>query len=611
MQLSIRIENLKKALIAERDEELSRYASLLNEQSIQERIAAGVTLYPIDYVGERYTHFEDLLLEFRINENQDPDQFPANGKVHIFNGNNAEKVEGAVQSFKNNLLTVQLSDADLPDWMSGGKIGLNAVPDTRTTDIQLKTLDRIAAGELKIAEAFYKNGGKQEYAVVAGEFKGLNESQHEAANHLTASNPFHIVHGPPGTGKTKTLVSAISALVASGKKVLVTTPSNAAVDHITLELAKAGQKPVRLGNSFKTAEAVLPYTLKQLVLNNTLMAVVARLKKEAETVRKKAFKYKRNFGKEEYEERKKLRHELREIRRDIRNIENEISYDCLKSASVITGTFVGVLDKKLNTTTFDAVFVDEAGQALEPAIWSVAHFAPKLFLAGDPLQLPPTLFTHEAEKLGLSKSLIEQGIELGLPTTLLNVQYRMNRKIMHYSNNWFYDSKLNAHETVADAALNDEIYEAIEFIDTAGCGYDEKNDAGGGISNPGEVDIVKQRLAEFDLSSVSFGLISPYRRQVTLMQETFPELSGNCQTIDSFQGQERDLIVVSLVRSNESGTIGFLSDYRRMNVAMTRAKKKLVIIGDSATIGGDAFYKTLLDYIEKEGTYRSGWEFLG
>lgn len=608
--MQARIHNLKKAIEFERQAELDRYAELINGQSIKDRIAAGITLYPVDFSNEQYTAFDDLLLEFKINENQDPYQFSSNGKVCLFSENNTETLEGIVASFKNGILSIQLENNEKPDWIKSGKIGLNALPDTRTADIQLATLRTIEAGELPLTTRFYKIGAKQEYSVEQLEFDGFNPSQNKAINHLMANNPFHIIHGPPGTGKTKTLVKAIVQMAAAGKRVMVAAPSNAAVDNITIAIARENSSLVRMGNSFKIAENVQHFTLKSQVLNSPFMDVVKRLKKEAEAIRKKAFKYKRNFDKEAYQERKRLRKELKEIRHDIRKIEQEMSLGFINSAQIITGTFIGLQHKNLRHLNFDAVFVDEAGQAVEPSIWTVSHYAPKLFMAGDPCQLPPTLFTNKATSLGLGISLIEQGIKLGIPTTLLDVQYRMNHKIMQFSNTQFYEGKLTAHESVSNQTLASDEYETIEFIDTAGCGYSETRDESGGISNLGEVEIIQKRLAEIILDKISVGIISPYRRQVSLIEESIIEQENNAQTIDSFQGQEKDLIIVSLVRSNENGTIGFLKDYRRMNVALTRAKKKLIIIGDSATVGNDTFYKELLDYIEKEGTYRSAWEYI-
>lgn len=606
-----RIKNLHSALIAERDEELNRFTALIENQSFAERIKVGITLYPIEYTNERYGTFGDLILDFKINPLQDVYQFSSNGRIELFSSHQAEKLEGIILQSKGDILSIILNEQESPDWIKDGKLGLNALPDTRTTDIQLKTLERILTEDLRIVHQFYHPPKEETYATELLTFEEMNPSQNEAISHILSANPFHIIHGPPGTGKTRTLVKAILEATKSGKKVMVAAPSNAAVDHITRSLSTHTDSIVRVGNSFKIAPDILPITLKHQIQSDSYMDVVKRLKKQMETVRKKAFAYKRNFDKEAYAERKALRIELRELRKDIRKIESDISTVCLERAQIVTGTFTALNDKRLKGMEFDLICVDEAGQALEPAIWSIGHFAPQLVLAGDPLQLPPTLFTREAEQLGLGISLIEKGIELGIPTTLLNIQYRMNDSIMQFSNAAFYNLQLQSAPENASQMLPNDGWKAIEFIDTAGCGYDEINNEEGGIANLGEMELIQKRLAEIEDRNFSIGIISPYRKQVNDLRELLETESIYIQTIDSFQGQERDIILVSLVRSNTANQIGFLSDYRRMNVALTRAKRKLIIIGDSATLGNDRFYQDFLDYVEKEGSYRSGWEFMG
>lgn len=605
-----RIKKLKEALLLERAAELSRYTSLLDDLGIKERIIEGITLYPIAFLEESYTIFDDLILSFKINEAQDPYKFSSNGSVQLFHAQSPDKIEGVIYSFKEGVINVRISADEMPDWIKSGKLGLDALPDTRTTDIQLKTLDKILADELRIASNFYKNGRLEQYDIPSTNYEGYNLAQNQAINHLISSNPFHIVHGPPGTGKTKTLVKAILLLAALGKRIMVAAGSNTAVDHITFELSKENKSITRVGNSFKISTEVEDFTLRMKTLTSPLMDVVIRLKKESEIIRKKVQKYKRSFGKEEFEERKMLKRELSALQKDIRGIENEIAYDLLDTSQIITGTFMGLQDKRLSKFNFDAVFVDEAGQALEPAIWSVAHFAPKLFLAGDPLQLPPTLLSQEAEKLGLAVSLIEKGIELGNSTTLLDVQYRMNDQIMQFSNQQFYESKLSSADLVISACLIPDDFEPVEFIDTAGSGYEEEQDELGGIFNLGEINLIQQRLETIEVSERSIGIISPYRLQINKLREVFPEQKITIQTIDGFQGQEKEVIILSLVRSNKTNTIGFLKDYRRMNVAMTRAKLKLIVIGDSSTLGKDRFYEDFLNYVEKNGSYRSAWEFM-
>ncbi len=604
------MERLKRALLIEQETELDRYRALMGDKPMHERIAAGVTVYPVQFLETRFNHFEQLQLSFSINPDHSLQAFSSGGKVQLFSSNHSEFVEGIVDQTDDDGLLVKFNEDAPPDWIKDGKLGLNALPDTRTTEIQLKTIDAIIAGEIPIATLFYNQPAKLTYGIETVNFDGFNPSQNHAINAALSANPFQIIHGPPGTGKTQTLVKIITERASNGKRVLVCAPTNAAVDHITKQLARQNVAVLRLGNSLKIDAELTPLTLRGKLLESGLEEITKRLKKEAAVIRKKAFRYVRNFDKAAYQERKELRKELNTIRKDIRRIESDLTRACLDKAKVITGTFIGLQDKRLNPIDFDLVAVDEAGQALEPAIWAVAKMAPQLVLAGDPFQLPPTLFSNEAVKLGLATSLIEKGIDLGIPTTLLDVQYRMNDKIMQFSNHYFYDGKLMSAGHVKELHIIGEEFEPIEFIDTAGCSYEEEKDEFGGIANQQEAELIAKRIDQLPKSELKISVLSPYRRQVNTLKNIFATSPVSCQTVDSFQGQEEEVIVVSLVRSNESGAIGFLTDYRRMNVALTRAKKKLIVVGDSATIGNDLFYSAFLDYAEKNGSYRTAWEFL-
>ncbi|MCB0550178.1 MAG: AAA family ATPase, partial [Phaeodactylibacter sp.] len=261
-------------------------------------------------------------------------------------------------------------------------------------------------------------------------------------------------------------------------------------------------------------------------------------------------------------------------------------------------------------------------QALEPGAWIPITRASRVILAGDPFQLPPTVQSREAQKRGLDVTLIEK-LLLRLPEVkLLNVQYRMNEAIMNFSNSRFYQNALKADDSVRQHRLDIEDSTPVSFIDTAGCGFEEKvQEKYQSRYNPEEFFILREHLyllksAFNDAPLPSIAIISPYREQVLHMQKAIEEDAGlaglplSINTIDGFQGQERDVVYISLVRSNGKGEIGFLKDYRRMNVAMTRARKKLVVVGDSATIGNDGFYEAFLNYCEKEGSYQTAWEYM-
>ena len=305
-----------------------------------------------------------------------------------------------------------------------------------------------------------------------------------------------------------------------------------------------------------------------------------------------------------------------------------ISNDIITKSRVIACTLVGANNMSINNLHFKTVFIDEAAQALEPATWIPILKSDRVIFAGDHHQLPPTIKSFEAAKQGLEVTLFEKAIECNQADVMLREQYRMNTAIMNFSNGYFYNNELIANANVADWKIFPEDL-PIEFIDTAGCGFFEQVDSETLSSfNPEEADLVLKHLSMYFeelaqnnyLESVSdIGIISPYKAQTTLLAERIVKneiLSDEIRakmsinTVDSFQGQERDIIYISLVRSNENGVIGFLSDTRRMNVAMTRARKKLVIFGDSATIGQHPFYDKLLDYVNKINAYTSAFELL-
>ncbi len=294
----------------------------------------------------------------------------------------------------------------------------------------------------------------------------------------------------------------------------------------------------------------------------------------------------------------------------------------LDSSQAITATFVGSSHGLLENRKFRTVVIDEAAQALEPASWIPITRASRVIFAGDPFQLPPTVKSIKAQKQGLDVTLIEKLLKRLPEVKLLRVQYRMNETIMGFSNRRFYKDALQADESVRHHRLPIDADVPVQFIDTAGCGFEEKvQEKYQSRHNPEEFLILREHLyqlqAAFNGATLpSIALISPYREQVLHMQRAVEEdpdlstLSLTINTIDGFQGQERDVVYISLVRSNGKGEIGFLKDYRRMNVAMTRARKKLVVVGDSATIGNDDFYNAFLEYCEKEGMYQTAWEYM-
>jgi superfamily I DNA and/or RNA helicase len=328
------------------------------------------------------------------------------------------------------------------------------------------------------------------------------------------------------------------------------------------------------------------------------------LRIRAEEFRRMAMKYKRNFGKDEREQRSLLLKEVKSIRSEIRALQAYHEEKLFRDAQVVAGTPVGLYDAGAGKLDCDTLVMDEAGQCMEPFAWLVFPMTRRIVLAGDHWQLPPTVLSPTAAREGLSVSILERAVQSGYPLTLLTVQYRMRRSIAGFSSDRFYEGKIETPAHLADLDIH------VTFIDTAGSGTTEQpGEDGGSLRNEAELDIAVRLLRTEIADPASAAFISPYAAQVAAARDILPEAT-RISTIDSFQGQEMPVVIVSLVRSNEEGIIGFLKDYRRMNVALTRAKESLFVIGDSATIGADPFYRAFLEYAERQGAYRSVWEFM-
>ena len=316
-----------------------------------------------------------------------------------------------------------------------------------------------------------------------------------------------------------------------------------------------------------------------------------------------ALKYKRHFGKAEREQRNLLFKEVKNIRQEIKKIQVYQEEKMFEQAQVIAGTPIGIHDAGCKPGSFDTLVIDEAGQCMEPLAWCIVPLAKKWILAGDHHQLPPTILSFQAAQQGLRHSILDLALNLVPEIHLLNIQYRMRKSIAGFSSSYFYKDLLETAAHLEDTGLH------IHFIDTAGSGFQEKKGPdGSSLQNDGELRVIRQLLQTEQLDLATTAVIAPYSGQITAARELLPN-GLRISTVDSFQGQEMDNIIISLVRSNDDGEIGFLKDYRRMNVALTRAKESLYVIGDSATLGNDPFFTQLLGYIEKSGNYRTVWEF--
>ncbi|MFT7585132.1 MAG: ATP-dependent RNA/DNA helicase IGHMBP2 [Cellvibrionaceae bacterium] len=459
---------------------------------------------------------------------------------------------------------------------------------------------------------------------------GLNNTQKSAVKHALSAGDAAIIHGPPGTGKTTTVVALIMAALTQKEKVLACAPSNLAVDNMAERLLAQGATIVRIGHPIRILESLQEVTLDHLVEKQSDYQLAKKLRREANGLKTDAGRWKR--AKPQKGEKSSMRQEAREMLDEARQLEAMAVEQVLNGAQVILSTLTGIDSAILGQRQFDLCVIDEAGQATEPATWIPLVRSNRVVLAGDHQQLPPTIMSNDARRAGFGISLQERLVnQQKEPASLLdkpiakrlNIQYRMNRDIMGFSSAEFYDNSLLADTSVASHLLSD--LDGVEknnltrtpvtFIDTAGASYDEEWDRETrSRKNPQEAELaIKKVLAliEAGVPASKIAIITPYSAQVSLLGDRLAELNLNevdLGSVDGFQGRESEAVIISMVRSNGDGEIGFLSEQRRMNVALTRARRKLIIIGDSATITVDEFFGRMLEWVEKIGGYQSVWE---
>ena len=499
---------------------------------------------------------------------------------------------------------------------------------------RLADLKDIFAGQLKPE--------KRTFTPIA--FPWLNKTQEQAVNEVLWAKDVEVVHGPPGTGKTTTLVEAIYETLHRETQVLVCAQSNMAVDWISEKLVDHGVPVLRIGNPSRVNDKMLSFTYERKFESHPDYPELWSIRK---TIRQ--IKENRKRGDNVHQKIARLRDRASEI-------EMAINAQLFDEARVVACTLVGSANKLLVRHKFSTLFIDEAAQALEPACWIAIRRASRVILAGDHQQLPPTIKCYEAMKQGLGKTLMERIVE-NQPdaVTLLKVQYRMNDDIMKFSSDWFYQGEVESDESVKHRSVLD-LEHSIQWIDGKELTHPSPSLQGGGEisaneqtneqgncslpigragSGSSEFDFTEQFIGEnhgrinkaeaelvlstlknyidkigkerFLAERLDVGIISPYKVQTQYLRQQIRKREEfrpfrqviSVNTVDGFQGQERDIILISLVRSNDNGQIGFLSDLRRMNVAMTRARMKLIIFGDKATLQHHAFYRKLIQYVER------------
>lgn len=447
----------------------------------------------------------------------------------------------------------------------------------------------------------------------------LDQSQKDAVSKALCSRDVVLIHGPPGTGKTTTLVEYIAQEVKRGCRVLACAGSNIAVDNIVEGLSKLDLNVVRIGHPARMLPQILEQSLDYKVLHSDDSGLARDCRQEMQQLNRKLLK----LSGRDRQTRKQIRQEIRYLNKEEKRRQQTAVDRCLASAHVVCCTLSGAASRHVSALPmFDVVVIDEAAQAIEPSCWSALIRGKRCVLGGDHLQLTPTILSDKASKQGLSVTLFERLRKMWgdhIMQTLLT-QYRMNEKIMKWSSVELYDDRIQAHASVANRLLDEplvqESFPVLAFIDTAGCDMEEtKEEDGESLKNMGEADIVIAyvgKLTAAGMRPADIGVITPYAAQVTLLRSMRSADIGSkieISTVDGFQGREKEAIVISMVRSNSSGEVGFLSDSRRMNVAVTRAKRHCVIIGDSETISKNPFLDRLVTYFQEYGEYDTAETF--
>nr|XP_008106994.1 PREDICTED: DNA-binding protein SMUBP-2 [Anolis carolinensis] len=454
--------------------------------------------------------------------------------------------------------------------------------------------------------------------------ESLDASQKEAVGFSLAQKELAIIHGPPGTGKTTTVVEIILQAVQQRLKVLCCAPSNIAVDNLVERLASHKARILRLGHPARLLESIQQHSLDAILAHGDNAQIVADIRKDIDQA------FVKNRKTQDKGERSHFLNEIKTLRKELKEREEMAMTEILTHADVILATNTGASSdgplKLLPENHFDMVVIDECSQALEASCWIPLLKAKKCVLAGDHKQLPPTIISHKAASKGLSLSLMERLIEKygDRVVKMLTVQYRMHQDIMQWASTEMYDGRLLAHHSVAQHLLKDlpgvasteETSIPLLLIDTAGCGLfelDVEDEQSKG--NQGEVRLVGlhiQALVDAGVKARDIAVITPYNLQVDMLREllcqNYPELE--IKSVDGFQGREKEAVVLSFVRSNRKGEVGFLAEDRRINVAITRARRHVAVICDSRTTGNHSFLKRLVDYMNEHGEVRTAFEYL-
>ncbi|MVN91630.1 AAA domain-containing protein [Mucilaginibacter aquatilis] len=601
-------KNLVTSLDAERQADALSFAALTNGTGAAQRRTLGLCWYPVAIRSTEPARGDYTSIEVERTTHKDVShQIRFGSSVALFsNHDDNDRINGTVSYVGTDRMRITLLTDELPDWASDGKLGVDLLFDAYSYDEMTAALKTAGKLEAPIVNILTGQAKATFSTTISYTNNALNQWQQMAVAKILAAQQLAIVHGPPGTGKTTTLVAAINELIKQGEsQILVVAPSNTAVDMLSEKLSSTGLNVLRIGNSVRVSDSLQRLTLDRKIAGHEQIKDIKKLKKQASEYKNMAHKYKRSFGRAEREQRKALFNEAHRIMRDVAKIEEFLSDDVISKAQVITATLVGANHYTIKNRVFNTVIIDEAGQALEPATWIPVLKANRVIMAGDHLQLPPTVKSPDSD---LVNTLLEKCVARHPEAVvLLQEQYRMNEKIMQFPSAEFYDNKLIAHASVSNRLLSNGD-KPFTFIDTAGAGYEEQAEGTSTVNNE-EAAFIARHIQSRNYDGASVAVIAPYKEQVLLLKNLLTGTNVEINTVDGFQGQERDVVYISLTRSNSDGSIGFLTDLRRMNVAITRAKCKVVLVGDSATLAKHKFYSDLIKYAEDIGGYESVWEY--
>ena len=639
------LQRLRQLLQMEYDSEKEEFRVQSEKMGIKRKIHRGICWYPIEAGRSYYNSLNQLVVEVIKKDHDEADEDIEHlfeyGKPMQFFSFNAQYLNDDIKNKSDikyfpfssmvsyvdgdKMVVTLPSSQALIDLQNAQNLGVQLYFDETSYKTMFHALDDVINAKnnrlADLRDIFAGQIKPEKRTFAPMQFPWLNKTQEQAVNEVLWAKDVEVVHGPPGTGKTTTLVEAIYETLHRETQVLVCAQSNMAVDWISEKLVDHGVPVLRIGNPSRVNDKMLSFTYERKFESHPDYPELWSIRKMIRQIKEN-----RKRGDNVHQKIARLRDRATEI-------EMTINAQLFDEARVVACTLVGSANKLLVRHKFSTLFIDEAAQALEPACWIATRRASRVILAGDHQQLPPTIKCYEAMKQGLGKTLMERIVE-NQPeaVTLLKVQYRMNDDIMKFSSDWFYHGQVESDDSVKHRSVLDlehpiqwidgnemlqQVNEELKDEEKLKIDFTEQFiGENHGRINKAEAELVLSTLnnyinkigkERFLAERLDVGIISPYKVQTQYLRQQIRKREEfrpfrqviSVNTVDGFQGQERDIIIISLVRSNDNGQIGFLSDLRRMNVAMTRARMKLIIFGDKATLQHHTFYRKLIQYVDE------------